>query len=479
MMAVRNMVGALGLVAAMVINAALISRAGEPAVLARVGGETVTGDELDKVIAYRKLHRLNPAEDLRQLKALLDEAIVEHLIKIEASGISLKDKPDVTVRVRQAEITAAGELYGIDHILPQYRLDSVTIDTFYQAHVGRYTAAHDQRRIRQITVFHPGRGVPRNATTYIDSLYDGWDQHRKIDSLYTRLAMGEDFALLVGRHSEDPHTRGTGGDMGWITPQSVAEGEFSQHCFTQALHLISRPFESNLGWHIVQVTGIRPAGPLPLDLEIHADIVSQLTEMQSKQIARGISDSLMAAGSLEYVGAAIALPDDQLRPQMPLAVANGRDTIWALEYLGDRLHWIKVNQGKPLGIEERKNVIHSEYYKHMCWYTMLRELGYLDRPEISSVRAHMLATERESIVELQLTATGYDPDEASITRYYDTHGADLGTPPPPLSQVRNMIRSKLKAERNARAQREWIQRMTARYGVERFDDHLATVKLPS
>jgi len=473
---------ALGLLLCAAIIAAWrmgVLSASESVVVARVGDQAITSAEVEQLAAYRKLRRSNPAADRDQLKALLDELIVERLVTAEARGITLEGRLDVALRIRQTETQRAAKSYGIDHILPQYHIDSITIDTFYRAHIGRYTAAHDQRRVRHLTVFLPGKGVPRNATTYVDSLYEGWDPQRKIDSLYTRLAAGEDFAILARVHSEDPQTRGTGGDMGWISPQTLAPGEFAKHCFTQPLHYISRPFVSNIGWHIVQVTDVRPAGPLPLDGEILADIVPHLTEMQSKEIARRISDSLKAAGSLEFIEPTIALPDDRLRADMPLAVANRRDTIWALQYLNDRLHWIEQNHGVPLGIDERKNVIRSEYYKHLCWYNALRELGYLDRPQIQSIRADLLADERETMARLQMTASGYDPAEATIAQYYQTHATEFGKPPAPLSDVRNAIRSRLKAERQEQVRREWIREMTARHGVVRYDERLATISLPS
>ncbi|MEW5701013.1 MAG: peptidylprolyl isomerase [Candidatus Zixiibacteriota bacterium] len=439
----------------------------------------VYGTEVSDLAAQRRLVSSNPAADRQELEALLDQLIEDRLITLEAQRVGLDDHPDARVHIRQAEIGIAGELYGIEHILPQYKLDSFTIDTFYQAHISRYTAAHAQRRVRHITAFHPERQVSRNATTFVDSLYEGWDPQRKIDTLYQRLAAGEDFAAVVRAHSDDPHTRNTGGDMGWISPQTLADGEFSQHVFSQPLNLISRPFQSRLGWHIVQVTGVRPAGPIPLDREVSTDIASQLAEMQSKQIAQRISDSLMAAGTLSFVSANIARSDDQLRPDMPLAVANGRDTIWACEYLMDRLKWIRENQGRALGPDEKRNVIRSEYYKHLCWYNMLRELGYLDRGQIRGVRANALEAERVNIVRLQLTAAGYDPTETAIQNYYRSHTDEFGRPPAPLDQVRNSIRGRLKAERHEQVRREWIRRASARHGVQRFDERLAAITLPS
>ena len=74
--------------------------------------------------------------------------------------------------------------------------------------------------------------------------------------LYLRLNDGEDFAVLAKQHSDDPGSGSNGGDLGWtMDGQMVPEFENTVHA--TATGEISAPFQSQFGWHVLQVTDRR------------------------------------------------------------------------------------------------------------------------------------------------------------------------------------------------------------------------------
>ena len=79
----------------------------------------------------------------------------------------------------------------------------------------------------------------------------------KISSLNARLLGGEDFGKLATLSSED-ESRNRGGDLGW-----VSEGEtlpqFEKVVKSLKPGETSAPFQTLLGWHIVQLLGVRQA----------------------------------------------------------------------------------------------------------------------------------------------------------------------------------------------------------------------------
>ncbi|MFX2256300.1 peptidylprolyl isomerase [Acinetobacter variabilis] len=77
-----------------------------------------------------------------------------------------------------------------------------------------------------------------------------------IDSLYTRLKQGEDFAVLASTFSNDTGSARDGGSLGWVSP-GVMVPEFEQRMKSTAVGQISEPFQSQFGWHILQVTDTR------------------------------------------------------------------------------------------------------------------------------------------------------------------------------------------------------------------------------
>ena len=77
-----------------------------------------------------------------------------------------------------------------------------------------------------------------------------------IDSLYSRIQKGEDFAVLAATYSNDPGSARDGGSLGWVTP-GVMVPEFDNRMKSTPKGQVSEPFQSQFGWHILQVTDTR------------------------------------------------------------------------------------------------------------------------------------------------------------------------------------------------------------------------------
>src|SRR5690606_23876896 len=74
-----------------------------------------------------------------------------------------------------------------------------------------------------------------------------------IDSLYNRLKQGEDFTVLASPFSSDPGSVRDGGSLGWVSP-GVMVPEFEERMKNTPVGQFSTPFQSQFGWHILQVT---------------------------------------------------------------------------------------------------------------------------------------------------------------------------------------------------------------------------------
>jgi peptidyl-prolyl cis-trans isomerase SurA len=77
-----------------------------------------------------------------------------------------------------------------------------------------------------------------------------------LNKLRDRIKEGEDFATLSKEFSEDPGSALKGGELGWSTPGMFVP-EFEQTMSGIALNEVSKPFRSQYGWHILQVTDRR------------------------------------------------------------------------------------------------------------------------------------------------------------------------------------------------------------------------------
>ncbi len=82
------------------------------------------------------------------------------------------------------------------------------------------------------------------------------DAKQKADDLHERLVKGADFAEIANTYSEDVGSARNGGDLRWVSPGEMVASFDNMIGKTHVNH-ISPVFESQFGWHILQVLGER------------------------------------------------------------------------------------------------------------------------------------------------------------------------------------------------------------------------------
>ena len=77
-----------------------------------------------------------------------------------------------------------------------------------------------------------------------------------INKIYERITSGEDFATLAKTYSEDPGSALNGGDLNWVNPDSLVP-EFREAMADTPQGVLSKPFQTQYGWHVLEVLGRR------------------------------------------------------------------------------------------------------------------------------------------------------------------------------------------------------------------------------
>lgn len=80
----------------------------------------------------------------------------------------------------------------------------------------------------------------------------------KIEAIYQQLKAGADFTKLAEEDSADPGSAKQGGDLGWVEPGATVP-EFDAAMAKLQPGEMSEPFQTQFGWHIVQVLARRQA----------------------------------------------------------------------------------------------------------------------------------------------------------------------------------------------------------------------------
>jgi len=114
------------------------------------------------------------------------------------------------------------------------------------------------------------------------------DAKRRIDSVYTALQAGADFAELAKQVSQDPGSGKRGGMLGWFSRKQMVK-EFEDAAFALQPGEMSRPFLSPFGWHVILMKERKQFEPF----EFHKDNILKFLEQRG--IRQQIADRKLMA----------------------------------------------------------------------------------------------------------------------------------------------------------------------------------------
>ena len=77
-----------------------------------------------------------------------------------------------------------------------------------------------------------------------------------IHDLKSRIELGEDFGELAQEFSDDPSSALTGGDLGWNSGENFVP-EFQEAMASAEIGVVTEPFETEYGWHVLEVVDRR------------------------------------------------------------------------------------------------------------------------------------------------------------------------------------------------------------------------------
>ena len=134
------------------------------------------------------------------------------------------------------------------------------------------------------------------------------DQAREtLLQLKQRIEQGESFSDLANEYSEDPGSKIKGGDLGWASPGSFVP-EFERVMASLPEGGISEPFNSQFGWHLMQVLERREINMASTVMEAKAmqAIRSRKIDEELRLWLRKIRDEAY----VEYIDTSLK-PDEQ------------------------------------------------------------------------------------------------------------------------------------------------------------------------
>jgi parvulin-like peptidyl-prolyl isomerase len=211
---------------------------------------------------------------------LLDSLVSEKLIRREAAKLGVVVTPEdeaAWVEEQLREMADMREYEGVDKDAIRRRLApragiGVLLERVVKA---RRTSEDGIRHEYELRY-----GEKRQARHILFQVKQGKDgkpdpesvaaAKKRADDTYADLKKGADFGETAKKVSEDPGSRGEGGELPEFARSDMVK-EFADVAFALKEGEISQPVLSQFGWHIVQVTKVLAAAK-PFDDAVKADL---------------------------------------------------------------------------------------------------------------------------------------------------------------------------------------------------------------
>ena len=120
-----------------------------------------------------------------------------------------------------------------------------TASSFHLVRVDDLRSAVERSEINQSKV--------RHILVMPNEIIDDATARQRLDEALENIRAGEDFGEQAKLLSDDPGSANLGGDLGWAGPGAYAP-EFEQTIAASEIGVVSEPFRTQFGWHILEVT---------------------------------------------------------------------------------------------------------------------------------------------------------------------------------------------------------------------------------
>jgi len=118
------------------------------------------------------------------------------------------------------------------------------VSGYHLVKVNKIEGVNHQSTIKQTLV--------RHILVTPDQIIDDETAKQRLNDAYDRIIAGEDFGEVAKLLSDDPGSANSGGEMGWTSPGTFVP-EFEKVADESEIGVLSKPFRTRFGWHILEV----------------------------------------------------------------------------------------------------------------------------------------------------------------------------------------------------------------------------------
>lgn len=264
--------------------------------VARVNGEEITRAEFDAIyeqIVAQSGGQLDDETALAYKKQLLEMMIDSALITQEAERLGA-DLSEEAVTERLSQLMGGADEATIEE---QITAAGLTVEDVRKSVRDQLANEFLQEKVSSET------SVTTVPQTYSQLSHILVSDEALANDLYERAIAGEEFAALASENSSDTASAIDGGNLGWA-PTSDYVAEFAAAADALDVGEISKPVQSQFGWHII--LKVAEAAKGTAISEAPADLQAVLAASGPEIALREYVAKLRADAEIEYLDESLA-----------------------------------------------------------------------------------------------------------------------------------------------------------------------------
>lgn len=236
-------------------------------VLAEVNGTVITTEEFKKELAVLPPMLKQMAETPDGRKEMLDSMVVRELVLQEARKQGVDKSPEVAARLEDMKKRVVVEAYLKKKVEESANMTDAELQKVYDQYKDKFKVG-EQVKASHILV----------------------KTEKEAQDVLTQLKGGARFEDLAAKYSVDPGSGKKGGDLGWFGKGAMIP-EFEQVAFSMKEGDVSGIVKTKFGYHIIKLTGKRPAGVLPF-VEVKEQIKASLLPQKQQEVFMKVKEDL-------------------------------------------------------------------------------------------------------------------------------------------------------------------------------------------
>lgn len=235
-------------------------------ILAEVNGSVITTEDYKKEVEILPPYLKPMTETPEGRKEMIDSMIVRELVMQEARKSGIEKSPEVMERLEDLKKRVIIEAYWKKKVEEQAKISDADLQKFYDENKEKFKTG-DQVKASHILL----------------------KTEKEAQDVLAQIKAGGKFEDLARKYSVDP-AGSKGGDLGWFSKGSMIP-EFEKVAFSMKEGETSGIVKTKFGYHIIRLTGKRPAGLLPL-AEVKDQIKAAILPEKQQEIFKKMREEL-------------------------------------------------------------------------------------------------------------------------------------------------------------------------------------------